>query len=293
MRGYGNIREKVIRLGRYGRKSPYIEVDIIPNMDKGNNRRKSRRKRIYETEPKQKLLNTKRAIRYLFQLIKCNFTNEDYRIELTYSDEFIPDTEERIIRNVKNYIDRVNRERKKAGLKKAKYICINERGRKSGRVHHHMLISGGLDRDKMESLWCDRQRKGQQDRQRLGYVNCDRLQFTKAGIDGLSFYITKDMKSQLQTEGQLTIEELLGEKVKGKRRWMQSKGLIKPWSYPPDDFKYSRKTVEDIVKIPPDCGEVKRFFERIYKGYELDKCEYEYNEHLAQWSIYLKLHLII
>lgn len=293
MKGYGNIREKIIRLGRYGQKSQYIEVDIIPNIDRGRSRRKSRRKRRFETEPKQKVLNTKRAIRYLFQLIKCNFTSEDYRLELTYSEKFFPESEEQMLRMVKNYIDRVNREREKAGLPKAKYVCIHEYGKKNNRMHHHMLISGGLDRDKMEELWCDRQRKGQKTREKLGYVNCDRLQFTKAGIEGLSFYITKDMANNRQTEGQLTIEELMGEKPKGKRRWMQSRGLTRPWSNPPNDYKYSRKNVEDIVKMPPDCENVKRLFERIYKGYELDKCEYEYNEYLGQWSIYLKMHLII
>ena len=49
MKGYGSIREKIIRLGRYGQKSQYIEVDIIPNIDRGRSRRKSRRKRRFET----------------------------------------------------------------------------------------------------------------------------------------------------------------------------------------------------------------------------------------------------
>lgn len=292
MKGYGSIREKIIRLGRYGQKSQFIEVDIIPNIDIGRSRGRTRRKRRFESEPKQKALNTKRAIRYLFQLIKCNFTSEDYRLELTYSEKFLPESEEKAIRMVKNYIDRVNREREKVGLSKAKYICIHEYGKKNNRMHHHMLISGGLDRDKMEALWCDRLRKGQKERERLGYVNCDRLQFDKSGIEGLSFYITKDMKNY-RTDGQLTLEELMGEKPKGKRRWMQSRGLIRPWSFPPNDFKYSKKNVEDIVKMPSDCENVKRLFERIYRGYELDKCQYEYNEYLGQWSIYLKMHLII
>lgn len=293
MNGYGSIREKIIRLGKYGEKSRYLEIDIIPNIDRTGSRKRSRRKRRFETEPKQKILNTKRAIRYLNQLTKCNFTSEDYRIELTYSDKFLPQSEEQMVRMVKNYIDRVNRERKKVGLPKTKYICINEYGKKNNRIHHHMLISGGLERDKMESLWCDRLRKGQKERERLGYVNCDRLQFDKAGIDGLVAYITKDIANIDQTEGQLTIEDLFGEKSKGKRRWMQSRGLIRPWSNPPNDYKYSSKNVQDIVKMPSDCENVKRLFERIYKGYELDKCDYEYNEYLGQWSIYLKMHLII
>ncbi|MBE5875672.1 MAG: hypothetical protein E7290_02140 [Lachnospiraceae bacterium] len=292
MKGYGSVREKVIRCGRYGRKCDYIEVDIVPNIDNGRHKRSRRRKRNVSA-PKQKSLNTKRAIRYLYQLIKSNFTDEDYRIDLTYSNKFRPRSEEEATRRVKNFVDRVNRERLKRGLPKAAYICIHEYGKKNGRIHHHMLISGGLDRQLMEALWCDRKRAGQAKRERLGTVNCDNLQFTDEGIEGLFRYITKDMRQEQLTEGQLTLEDLFSEKkVKGKRRWMQSKGLVRPWSMPPNDYKYSRRDVEKIVSMPPDCENVRKIFERIYDGYALDRCRYEFNEYLGRWSIYLSMHLI-
>ncbi len=290
IRDKGAIREKVIRCGPYGRKAPYIEVEIYPNTEPEI--RSPRKRKNTVTPPKQKLLNDKKAIRYLFQLIKANFTSADYRLELTYSDKFMPHTEEDMIKRVRNYTDRVNRERAKLGLPKVKYICINEYGKRNGRIHHHMLISGGLDRDIMEQLWCDRKRKGIKDREALGYVNCDRLQFTREGIEGLSIYITKDMRREEVAEGQLSIEDITPSGLKGKRHWMQSKGLTKPWFTAPSDKAYSRRKVLSIVNhFAPDSEAVKKLFEHKYKGYALDKCYYEWNEYLGMWSISLRMHL--
>jgi hypothetical protein len=291
MTNYGQIMEKVIRCGKYGSKARFIEVDIGPDT-RDTRKRNSRQRKKNVSEPKQKILNDKNAIRYLFQLIKANFTEADNKMDLSYKGKFKPKNEDEADNNIRNYIDRVNRARKKLGLPKARYICITEYGRKGGRIHHHLLISGGLDRDLMEALWCDRKRKGVKERERLGYANCDRLQFEKDGIVGLSVYISKDLRKGEMTEGQMTLEDLIPDaKVKGKRRWMQSKGLIKPWYTIPEHPRYTNRRVEKIVNMPPDCEAVREFFEKKYKGYELDTCEYIFNDFTSRWSIYLTMHL--
>lgn len=290
-RDKGAIKEKVIRCGPYGRKAPFIEVEIYPNTEPDIITPRKRKQTV--SAPKQKNFNDRRAIRYLFQLIKTNFTSKDLRVDLSYSNKFKPKTEKEMLNMIRNYIDRINRRRIKKGLKEAQYICINEYGKKNGRIHHHLLIEGGLDRDEMESLWCDRRRKGVKEREPLGYVNCDRLQFNQEGIVGLSIYITKDMRQEEITDGQISIDDILGVKhKKGKRHWMQSLGLKKPWHTPPSEKKYSRKKVLDIVnRHAPDSEAVKLIFERKYKGYALDKCYYEWNEYLGMWSISLRMHL--
>lgn len=290
----GAIKEKIIRCGPYGKKAPHIEIEIYPNTEPVV--KTPRRTKNTVSAPKQKLLNDKKSIRYLFQLIKANFTSADFRLDLTYKNKFLPRTEEEMNKRIDNYMDRVNRARAKAGLPKAKYICIDEYGKKNGRIHHHLLISGGLERDLMEQLWCDRKRKGVKTRESLGYANCDRLQFSEDGIEGLAIYITKDMRKDEVTEGQLTIDDILpnGKKegLKGKRHWRQSKGLTKPWYKPPSDKAYTRKKVLDIVhNYTPDSEDLKKYFERKYKGYALDKCYYEWNEYLGMWSISLRMHL--
>lgn len=284
------IREKIIRCGKKGKKAKFIEVDIGPDAFDVR-KRNSRHKKQNVSEPKQKLLNDKNSIRYLYQLIKCNFTEDDYRLDLVYKNKFRPKTEKEADSMIRNYIDRVNRAREKQGLGAVRYICVTEYG-KRGHIHHHLLISGGLDRDTMEALWCDRKRKGIKERERLGYANCDNLQFTDEGIVGLSIYITKEIRKEQMTEGQMTLEDLIPDsKIKGKRRWMQSKGLIKPWYTVPEKRRYTRRKIEQIVMMPSDCEDVKRFFENKYKGYALDRCEYYYNDFTARWSIYLTMHL--
>lgn len=286
----GPIKEKIIRCGPYGKKAPYIEIEIYPNTEP--ERMPGRKRKTNVAPPKQKLLNDKRAIRYLFQLIKSNFGSRDYKLELTYSNKFKPKTEKEVHSMIHNYVARINRARAKQGLPKAKFICITEYGKCNGRIHHHMLINGGLDRDLMEQLWCDRKRKGVKERKPLGYANCDRLQFNEEGIEGLSVYITKDLKREEITEGQITLEDMLQCNLKGKRHWMQSKGLTKPWYNTPSDKTYSRKKVLSIVNYhAPDSEAVKHIFERKYKGYALDKCYYEWNEYLGMWSISLRMHL--
>ena len=70
----------------------------------------------------------------------------------------MPDSEERARKDIQNFIKRINRRRKKAGLENAKYIYILAMdGYK--RPHFHILLSGdGVDRDELEELWgkCDR-----------------------------------------------------------------------------------------------------------------------------------------
>ena len=60
------------------------------------------------------------------------------------------------------------------GLPPLKYIVVTERGKKGGRIHHHITVNGGIDRDELESLWG------------LGYANSRRLQFTENGLAGLA-----------------------------------------------------------------------------------------------------------
>ena len=81
------IRQKVIHCGKQNRKTEYIEVDIFPYQETG--RRKRKRKETI-SPPKQQNLNDKNARRYLVQLIKSNFGNDDIHLVLTYRTDTEP-----------------------------------------------------------------------------------------------------------------------------------------------------------------------------------------------------------
>ncbi|MCI1959683.1 MAG: hypothetical protein LKJ25_08700 [Clostridia bacterium] len=264
------IREKKIHCGKYGQKSKYIEVDLYPYPNKIGVSLKGKRIKINETEPKQKNLNDKRSRRYFNQITKCNFHQNDYHVSFTYKNKYLPATVEEAEREAMNYIRRLKHKMRKLGLE-LKYLLITEKGDKNGRVHHHLIINSGLSRDEIEDLWSRPRRKGEKKRESLGYVNCDRLQFNGKGIEELSSYLTKNPQ--------------------GRRRWRGSHNLIKPWFYTPNDYKYSRRQIDKMAVLPPDCNDVKNYWERKYKGYQLDECVPVFNDSIGRWSIYLKLSL--
>ena len=281
------IRRKTTLCGT-GIRPKYIEADIYYYVNAPHSRRGNRQG---VTLPKQERLNYKNAIRYLNQLIKSNFTKSDYRLDLTYEEGNLPLMEEDANRIVSNYLKRLKRKRDKAKLPPLKYIWINEVG-KSGRIHHHLIISGGLSRKEMEEAWSFRKRKGEEHPRSIGYSKCENLRFDDKGVEGLVLYITKETFKQVkkETEGQMTIDELLNaEREKGKKRWKQSQNLIKPRERVRDNA-YSKRKIQKLVMLPPDCEEMRKFWEKEYKGYALDECTKEFNSVTGTWSIYLVMH---
>lgn len=265
------IREKKIYCGDH-----YREVDIFTytTAQKTAASRGKRSKKVQESEPKQKNLNDKNARRYFVQLGNLNFGDdpEALHVSATYSAKYLPRTVEAAEKEVSNFLRRVAYARKKAGLPPLKYILVTayttpRNGGKPTRIHHHIVMNGGLDRDVVEELWRKRKRKGQKKGDRIGYCNADRLQADENGIAALCTYLVKQ--------------------AGGKKRWSSSHNLKKPTSRA-NDGKYNRRQIEKWAKERPG----RAFWEKKYPGWTLTDddygVQYEYNEQTG-WSIYLKL----
>ena len=153
----------------------YLDVYIYPVFETGKLGGGKRAKKKPSTEA-QKKLNQRHREEKLVRLLHANFTPEDLEIHLTYKGEQ-PGSDEEAARNLRNYIRRIQRLRKKMGLPPLKYIAVTERGKRGGRYHHHITVNGGIDRDTLESMW------------EYGYANSRRLQFTEDGLAGLGNYI--------------------------------------------------------------------------------------------------------
>jgi len=152
----------------------------------------------------------------------------------------MPQTVDDAQRNIQNYIRRVKR-RYKTEIK-LKYIYITEQA-KSGRIHHHLIISGGnLTRDELEGIW------------KFGYCNSRRLQFNENGLAGLAHYFTKEPAEK--------------ENKKIIRRWNTSKNLKQP-KVRTNDYRISKKTAKHINDYPNDH----EYIESLYPGYSLARCE--------------------
>jgi len=265
------IREKKIYCGKN-----YMEVDIYSYTNNQHRRVKGKRsKKKKESLPAQRNLNDRNARRKLVQLGETNFGRNDISLTLTYSDDMLPDSIEGAEKEVENYIRRVRRRRKKEGLEDLKYILVTsyrEEGPEDNkvpvRIHHHILMNKGLDRDIVEDLWRKRRRAGEKEGKPIGFANADRIQPDRNnGIAALLTYLAKNPS--------------------GKRRWTCSQNLIRPESRT-NDHKYSRRKVARMAMEPLDID----YWERQYPGWTIADPIYDYEQKyndFTGWSIYLKL----
>lgn len=250
------MREKKIYCGEQ-----YMEVDIY-NHTMLTPLKKGRAKKKKVSAPKQRNLNDKNAKRYFKQVVKTNFGDEDLHVTLTYAIE--PETLEEGIKEVVNYLRRVANRRKKEGLPPLKYVLITEGGDGKKRIHHHIIMNGGLDRDVIENLWRRPKKKGQQKGERIGYANTKRLQPNDNGLEEISGYLMKNPK--------------------GMKRWSGSQNLVKP-EYRFNDFKYSRREVEKIARDELDN---QLYWKKRYPKWDITEAKAVFND-ITGWSLYLKL----
>ena len=218
---------------RYKEKLIYAG-DMIFGVVYGTFRKSGKRcGKFKETSDIQKALNERHSRENLTWTIHANFDKSSMAVSLTYDDGCYPETEERFEKDVRNYIAKLKRLYKKIGAE-LKYIVIKAFG-ESGRCHLHIIISGGADRDTVESLW------------EYGRTNADRLQFNECGVVDLSRY-------------------LAGQRRVGARRWSGSKNLVKPVEKV-NEHTYSKRELKAIW----DAGNPHRFFAERYNGYWLSE----------------------
>lgn len=264
------VREKKIKCGKN-----YMEVDLYSlTEDQLEHRKGKRSKKKKVSLPKQEKMNSKNARRKLVQLAETNFGQGGIFLTTTYKDIYLPQSYDDSQREVRNYIRRIRDKMKALGIKEElKYIVITSMREGKGdnepvRYHHHFLISCGLDRDTLESLWRRKRKKGEKVGDAIGYANSKRIQEDEnTGILGLANYLARHTTY--------------------KRRWSCSQNLERPYERT-NDHKYSNKK---LLQYALDPYEIDRW-EKIYKGYTIaDKdngIEAVYND-FTGWSIYLKL----
>lgn len=249
----------------------YMEVDIYQYTENQKTAVKGKRaKKEKVSAPKQKNLNDKNAKRYFVQLAEANFGSDDLAVHLSYADEHLPATPEEAHAIAITYLRRVAYRRAKEGLPPLKYLLVTQIGRKkqgTHRIHHHILMNGGLDRDAVEEMWWKIKGTKKRTPVMYGWANADRLRPNKKGISQMAGYIIKDSM--------------------GKKHWTQSQNLIKPWSRT-NDYKYSRRQLLKVAEMPIDSEQHRLYWESQYKGYELTEASRIYNENTG-WAFYLKL----
>lgn len=212
----------------------YMDVDVYPVFKDTTSARKKKAKPSRET---QELLNQANRERKLTWIMNENFTPDDVKFELTYKDELRPESDKRVMMDVTNFLDRIERLRKKKGLPELKRVAAVEKGSKKGRYHIHITMNGGLTPGEIAKKWGK------------GYVmKLQPLQFNEFGLAGIAAYFVKSP-------------------ICGKH-WTASKNL-KTYERPPsNDYKYSGKKVREMA-IRKDRAEI----EKMYPEYYMSDCQ--------------------
>lgn len=226
-------REKRHKCGKY------LEVDVFPVLEYQHGRSKKRK----PTSEVQKNLNRINAEKKLARLLSTNFTSRDIRFDLTYNPDNLPASPEDAQRQMQNFLRRVKRFRKRMGLSELKYVAVTEVGKNNGRVHHHIIMSGGVSISDLAELWG------------RGYTTAKPLQFNETGLVGMAYYFV-----------------IMKEPVLGKR-WCSSKNLEKPKESQRDGVISKRK----VKEICENMGEDNGLFEKLYPGYLLSEINTYYN----------------
>lgn len=218
----------------------YMEVNIYPVYAKAA----CRRKKAKPTSEVQQKLNDLHAEGKLIRLANANFTEHDLKVELTYSSAHLPEDDAAATRDLRNFLRRVKRYRNTQGLSELKYIAVTEKGKKSGRYHHHLIMSGDIDLFKLVELWG------------MGIVGTDILVFDENGIASLVRYMMKQARDFI-----------------GKKKYTRSRNLIDP---PPKqrDNRYTKRKVVELAKDTENRAE----YEKLFEDYHFSQASVVFND---------------
>ena len=246
--GWWTREECSLRVGQMGYRTTTtiagdtLVAEIYPVWGR-ENRGKVKKAQYNLTADRIRKYNTERAKFRLQLLMDTNFSEKDLSLTLTYTDA--PRVAD-VRKDVKNFISRIRRARKKAGLPELKYIYAieDERDGRSKQLHCHIVMSGGIERKEVEQIW----RKGSAIR---GFANCDQLQPDNEGLRRLAFYIYDQNRGK--------------EQPKGKRHYSCSKNLTEPKIR----NSMSRVSNAKVRKMTRDFnGIAPVIMEKVYPGFE-------------------------
>jgi len=251
---YWRTEPTATRIGSMGYRTRTIkagtrlEAEIYPIFGRSQEQ-DAKRANQNLTKERQQQLNTKRAKRRLVLLMENNFSyDRDIHVTLTYAEE--PNLK-RCRKDIRNFLNRVKRQREKRGLEELKYIYAIGHDRDQ-RIHVHMVMNGGISRDELEKMWGN------------GYANTIRLQKQGGGLQGMANYLYRQNEKARDS----------GER-EGFHMWSGSRNLKKPKEHV-SDTKISNRKVKMIAQhFSTTAYEI---MEKIYPGYSLENCQVQYSD---------------
>lgn len=250
-RGKMGYRTRTIKAG------PRLEAEIYPIFGR-EEEEKARRAKESLTPEKIQRHNDEKQRRQLIRLMDANFGAGDLSMTLTYEGK-APGFE-RCEKDVRNFIERVRRRRRKKGLPEMKYIYAIEdveEGREKN-THCHLITQGDMSREELREIWEARNRRKNKPEGMAGFCDIDELQPGKEGLEAIARYLYNQNRERA---GQ-------GRERKGKRKYSPSKNLKKPKTRTSDTKVTSGKVKKLSHVFATDESEARRIMEALYPGYE-------------------------
>ena len=247
-----------------------FEIEIYPQFKSMDEVPEEGRRIKRDNSKAQRNLNDKNARKYVERLINRNFGDGDIWITLTYDDAHLPPDGDidAAIKNMQNYIRRVNYQRKKRGLPNCKYVYVTEYNEGAEiRWHHHLVMDGALDMDTVEKCW------GQSSRNEVR-----RLQKDENGLTGMSRYMVKEKK-----------------RIRSEKRWNSSQGLIDPdirvvHSKQPEKGKGSYKKIEKYVdEMVKNQNVIETQMKKWYPDFDFTDAAVYYNDFNGMFYIHARM----
>ena len=247
--GVKHYRIKVIRSGNM------VEFELYPVWDTKN---RQRTKSAAPTREAQERLNKENTRKKITRWVNHNFGRGDLFVTLTYEDGKRPPMPEQAKKDIVNFLRRVKDYRRRRGLPEPKYLYVIEYGaldqmKRPMKIHTHVVLSGGMDRDALEQLW-----KG-------GRANSKRLQPNDFELEGISRYICK--------------------LPAGGRQWAKSRNLVPP------EVKYPKHRVSNrrAVLIARDIETARDALRRQFPKLRLLEVQVKTSDYCAGAYLYAKM----
>ena len=262
-------RKKTVYALKEIKAGEQFEIEIYPQFKSVDEVPEAGRKKR-DNSKAQKSLNEKNARKYIERKINENFGDADIWMTLTYDSEHLPQDGDMDAADheVVKFIKRVNYQRKKKGLPKAKYVFVTEYNADADiRWHHHIVMDGALDMDTVEKCW----KNGRRNEVR-------RLQKDENGLSGMANYIVKQ-KNRLKSEKRWHCSQGLKEpdvKIVHSKQKEKGKGNYKPIG----------KYVDEMVR---DQGAIEEILGKWYPDFIFTGAQVYYNDFNYMFYIYARM----
>lgn len=225
---------------------PRLEATVYPLFGR-NETARIRKVKQHQTRIQVENNNRERSIRHLVQLVDANFGPDDIKLDLTYGRS--EPTWEKCKNDVKKFIGKLRRLRKKRGLPELKYVYVIEDSDEDGtkvRPHAHMILNAGIGLKELEQIW------------QKGLTKAEYLQPSGEGLEGRVRYMVKSQRR------------------KGKRKWGASRNLKQP-KVRISNTKVSNAKIRTIARGFE--AEAKEIMEKIYPGYDYVRTTIRYSDY--------------